>query len=256
MNKVLKSTLISMSILSLASCSGTPTGTNNTTYNGSNFGLKALIVTKILPDRTNVSSSLRWNGIGGADHYELSRIQDNGTKIGIGPTKITNTTLTFSDSDLKENSSYQYSIDAVDSNNRLISSDKTGNIMPINSTNLQATTIFDLKLNETNSINRDTTIKWSSVADVDLYYTSISNDSTSKQIFGVFTKNTSVNLNLATSPENPPQLIKDQLPIFTNGLEPAVRHRLSVYTIKSDNKDFEKATAIGIRQSTEVKIII
>lgn len=252
-NKIKGLGLISLAVMTASCAVG-----NSTTGNvfGSSFGLKSLIVTKILTDRTSVSSSLKWNTIGGADHYELSRSQDNGSEIVIRAV-IPNSTITYSDPNLKQDSSYQYIIRAVDSKNKLIASEKTQVIKPINSTDLQATQIQDLKaLPDTNRITRETSLKWSSVPNVDLYYPAITNDATNKQIFGVFTKSTNVNINTVTSPENPSEIIKLELPVLTDGLAISVQHKFSVYTIKFNDKDIEKATAIGIRQSPEVNLII
>ena len=243
---------VSSILILAASCATTPTST----LGGSDFNLKGLIVTKILTDRTSVSSSLKWNQVGGADHYELSRVQDSGSEIVIRAV-IPNATVSYSDPNLKEDSSYQYVIRAVDAKNKLISSGKTELIKPISSTDLQATQIADLKpLPDINRITRETTLKWSSVNNVDLYYPAIVNDSVNKQIFGVFTKNNTINLNSISSPENPSEIIKLELPILTDGLAISLQHKFSVYTIKFNNKEVDKATAIGIRQSPEVNIII
>lgn len=249
---------IILSTLFISACvtpsPNTSTGTN--IFGGGGFNLKSLIVTKILTDKTSVSSSLKWNVVSGADHYELSRVQDSGSEIilkGIIP----NNTLTYSDPNLKQDSSYQYIIRALDSRNKVIASEKTPSIKPISSNDLEATTITGLKpLPDTNRITRDTNLSWSSVPNVDLYYASITNDAIGKQILGIFTKNTTLNTNILSSPENPSDIIKLELPILTEGLAVSVQHKFSVYTIKFNDKVLEKATAIGIRQSPEVNLII
>ena len=247
--------IFSAVILSIATSCASPTS-NTGIFGGSDFNLKSLVVTKILPDRTSVSASLKWNPISGADHYELSRVQDSGTEVNI-KSVIPNATLTFNDANLRQESSYQYIIRAVDSKNKLISTGKTETIKPISSTDLPATQILDLKpLPDSNRITRETNLKWSSVDNVDLYYPAITNDASGKQIFGVFTKNNTINLNTVSSPENLSDIIKLELPILTDGLSISVQHKFSVYTIKFNNKELEKATAIGIRQSPEVNIII
>lgn len=232
----------------------TTTGTNM--FGGGGFNLKSLIVTKMLTDKTSVSSSLKWNVVAGADHYELSRVQDNGSEVilkGIIP----NTTLTYNDPNLKQESSYQYILRAIDSRNKVIVSEKTPLIKPISSNDLQATEITGLRpLPDTNRITRETNLSWSSVPSADLYYASITNDAIGKQILGIFTKSTTLNTNVLNSPENPSDIIKLELPILTEGLAVSVQHKFSVYTIKFNNKELEKATAIGIRQSPEVNLII
>ncbi|MFN8577684.1 MAG: hypothetical protein U0354_12580 [Candidatus Sericytochromatia bacterium] len=239
-----------------SSCVNNNPNGNTNIFGGGGFNLKGLIVTKILTDKTSVSSSLKWNTIGGADHYELSRLLDNGSEVIIRAIIPSNAT-TYSDPNLKQDSSYQYVLRAVDSRNKMIAQEKTPIIKPINSNDLQATEVLDLKaLPDINKVTRETVLKWSSVSNADLYYASITNDAVNKQIFGVFTKSTSINTNSLNSPENPSEIIKLELPILTDGLAISVQHKFSVYTIKFNDKDVEKATAIGIRQSPEVNLII
>jgi hypothetical protein len=241
---------------SIAGCSGP---NNSPLFGGNDLNLQGLMVTEILIDRTAVSSALKWSPVSGADHYELSRKQNGGNEVNIGPSKISKDVTSYSDLNLQENSSYKYIVRAIDSNNKVIMAQKgeTEDIKPITSTDLQASDIQGLSFPpELNKITRDATLKWSSVVNSDLYYASIINVSSSKQIFGVFTKETSVNINLASSPINPPDIIKQKLPILTGGLEKAVQHSFSVYTIKFNNAELEKATAIGLRQSKEVSLIL
>jgi len=250
-NKALIFSVFTMTVVSSCSSPGS-TGV----FGGNNFNLKSLIITKILTDKTSVSSTLKWTGISGADHYELSRVQDNGSEIII-KSIIPNNTLTYNDQNLKQDSSYKYVIRAVDVKNVLLKSETTESIKAISSTDLQAAQIEDLKpLPEINRITRETNLKWSSVNNADLYYPSIVNDAVGKQIFGIFTKNNTVNLNTVTSPENPADNVKLELPILTDGLAISLQHKFSVYTIKFNNKEMDKVTAIGIRQSPEVNIII
>ncbi len=242
--------------VSLIGCSGP---NNAPLFGGNDLNLQSLMVTKILTDRTAVSAALKWSPVSGADHYELARKQNGGGEVNIGPSKISKDILIYKDENLQENSSYKYIIRAIDSNNKVIQAIKgeTEDIKPITSTDLQATEIKDLKLPpELNKITRDTTLSWSSVANTDLYYTSITNVSSSKQIFGIFSKETNVNINVASSPVNPPDIIKQELPILTGGLEKAVQHSFTVYTIKFNNPELNKATAIGLRQSKEVSLIL
>jgi hypothetical protein len=251
-----KPLIISFFIIFSSACASNTPNNGTNIFGGGGFNLKGLIVTKILTDKTSVSSSLKWNTIGGADHYELSRIQDNGSEVVIRAVIPSNTTI-YNDPSLKQDSSYQYILRAVDSKNKLIASEKTSSIKPISSNDLESTEITDLKpLPDSNRITRETNLKWSSVPNADLYYASITNDAVNKQIFGVFTKSNSINTNTLTSPENPSEIIKLELPILTDGLAISVQHKFSVYTIKFNNKDVEKATAIGIRQSPEVNLII
>lgn len=256
MRTLVKSTLLfSLTALTISACT-TPGATNGSGIFGGSLSLKSLMTTKITPDRTNVSATIKWNGVGGVEHYELARIENGSGEVSIGPSKITNTTLTYSDSNLNENSSYQYKIYAIDANNKTVASQTTEAIKPINSTDLKSTDILDLKPGITNTITRGTTLKWSSVADTDLYYVDIVNDSTSNQIFGMYTKDTSINIDTMASPQTPSELITQQLPILNGGLAKSVKHKFSVYTIKFNNTDITKATAIGLRQSQEIDIII
>lgn len=245
--------LLALSLFTVFSVScgpGSPLG-------GSDFNFQGLMVTKILPDKITVSSSLKWSPINGADHYELSRIQDNGAETGIGASKIPNSTVNFSDPNLQESSTYKYVIRAIDSNNKQITKSETLSIKPITSTDLKSAEIQDfLPPPAVNTITRETTLKWSSVPGTDLYYPSIINDASSKQIFGIFTKDSSVNINVTTSPFDPSELVKQEFPVLTGGLEKSVKHRFSVYTIRFDNPDPTKVTAVGLRQSKEVYLIL
>jgi len=245
---------LGMMVISSVGCGPNTPGS----LGGSDFGLQALMVTRINTDGTSVSSTLKWNQIGGADHYELARTQNgSSTEVNIGSSKILNTATSYSDANLQQTASYKYIIRAIDANNKVISKGETEEISPITSTDLQAAEIQDMKFPpDSNTVSREANLKWSSIANSDLYYASIVNNSTSKQIFGVFTKETTVNINATSSPINPPDLIKQELPILTGGLEKEVRHKFNVYTIKFNNTDLTKATAIGLRQSREVLLIL
>jgi len=130
----------------------------------------------------------------------------------------------------------------------LIKKEESITIKPINSSELKAVKITGLSSQPiTNTISRETTLSWESVADVNLYYPSIENDSNGKKVFGIFTKDTKFNVNDDKSPVIPEEIIKQELP---------VRHKFSVFTIKFNSPDIQKSTAIGIRESEVFYIII
>jgi hypothetical protein len=243
--------------VALTSTACGPYGSNTTPlFGGSDFNLQALMVTRINTDRTTVSSTLKWNPIGGADHYELSRIQNQGAEINIGPSKIANSTLAYSDQNLLEDVPYKYVIRAFDSINKQISKSETAEIKPITTSDLKASQILGLKPPpDSNTVFSDVNLTWSTVENSDMYYASVVNNLTNQQVFGVFTKQPGVNLNISESPVSPPVLIRQELPIKIGGLEKEVRHKFTVYTIKFNNTDLNKATAIGLRQSNEVFLI-
>jgi len=242
--------LIFSSIFSLNSCDK-----NTSLLGGNNFNLQALIVTKILPERTNVSATLKWSSIGGAAHYELYRKQDGGAEIPIGDSKITTEKTFFVDQNLKQDSEYEYIIHAINLNNKVIASGTVKNLKPITANELQPATITGLKVPpDVNVISRTANLSWSSVPGSDLYYSSIVNDQSGKQVFGMFTKETTININKG-SEFKPTELIQRELPLLDGGLANSVKHSFTVYTIKFNNPDAQKASAIGIRESEKVNLI-
>jgi hypothetical protein len=247
--------LIALGVIAVSTASCGPSNAPPL-FGGNDFNVQGLMITRINTDLTTVSASLKWNPISGSDHYELSRIQNSGAETPIGPTKIANTTTTYADLNLQQDVPYKYLIRAFDSNNRQITKGETGEIKPITATDLQATEITGFNPPPaSNTVTSDINLKWSTVANADLYYANIVNNLTNKQVFGVFTKEPGINLNVGSSPINPPDIIKQELPILTLGLEKEVRHKFTVYTIKFNNADLNKATAIGLRQSKEVLLI-
>jgi len=242
-----------LSLMFLSSCgSNNPLGTSET------FNLKSLTITKISStNKVTVSANLKWNTVSNSAYYELSRIKNNGTEVPIGNSKINKDLTSFNDTNLEEFASYKYIIRAIDSNNKLIKKEETQLIKPINSSELKAVRINNLiPQPAVNPINRESNLSWTSVEDANLYYPSIENDSNNKKVFGIFTKNTKFSINDSNSPVVPEDIITQELPILTGGMEKAVRHKFSVFTIKFNNTDTKKATAIGIRESDVFYIIL
>lgn len=248
--------LITLGIIAISSTGCNPSNTPPLFGGGSDFNLQGLMITRINTDSTSVSSTLSWNQISSAKHYELSRIQDNGSETNIGPSTIDYNITTYLDVNLQQDLPYKYIIRAYDANNKQILKSETSQIKPISALDLKATEIQGLKPPpDSNTVASDINLKWSTVENTDLYYASIVNNLTNEQVFGVFTTDSNVNLNVSTSPKNPSEIIKKVLPIYTNGLQKEVRHKFTVYTIKANNADIDKATAIGIRQSKEVLLL-
>lgn len=245
--------LFSLSLVFTSSCD-----TNSVLGGIGNFNLKSLIVTKISSvNKVTVSANLKWDIVANSIYYELAKVKDGGSEIAIGDSKIDRNTTSFNDTNLEENSSYKYIIRAIDSNNKLIKKEETAIIKPINSSELKSVKINNLSAQPvTNTISRESNLSWSSVEGIDLYYPSIENDSNGKKVFGIFTKDTKFNVNDDKSPITPEEIIKQELPVLTGGMEKAVRHKFSVFTIKFNSPDIQKATAIGIRESEVFYIII
>ena len=103
-------TLLSFSIMSLSSSCTAPTSTPST------LSLQSIIMTKILPEKTTVSTRLKWSDVWGAKYYEVARSQDGAKEIEVSSNL---TASSFIDENLKEGSNYKYTIRAIDSNNKL-----------------------------------------------------------------------------------------------------------------------------------------
>jgi len=247
-NKKLLSVL-SFGIFTLSALVACSTPTNQGTID-----LKAFAVTELSGGKSDVSIMLKWNNILGAKYFSIEKAQDGGSPASIGISKIEGTS--YEDKNLSEKSAYLYYIDALDSNNKIVASTKTSDVKPISSDELVAPVIEKLKADNTlNTISRRETISWSTTKDADLYYVTIINDNSNKRIFGSFTQDKTISLDVTTSPVNAPEILQSKLPVVMEGLEPAVKHTLLVYSIKFNNPEsFEKSTSIGMSPSAPVKV--
>lgn len=237
-------------ILSITFACSQPTATPSV------LTLQGIMLTKVMPDKTTITSRLQWNSVWGVSYYEVVRVE-NGKEVNVSTPKVPTSTLSLVDNatTLTETGEYKYIVRAIDANNKLISQGETGKLKPIGSNILPKVEIQNLKpLPEVNTVSRLENITWSSSSPVDLFYSEIVNASNNKQIFGVLTKDATINLNINGSPILPTGILKDELQILTNGMEKGVEHKFSVYSIKYDNK--EKPTSVGIRKSEEFKLMI
>jgi len=234
-------------LTALSACPSTPT-------NPGTIDLKAFAITDISGGKSNVSVMLNWNNVLGSKYFSIEKSQDGGSPINIGISKIE--TTSYEDVNLSEKASYLYYIDALDSDNKIVASTKTGDVKPISSNELVAPVIEKLKGdNNLNTISRRELISWSTTKDADLYYVTVINDNSNKRIFGAFTKDKSLSLDVTSSPINPPEVLKSKLPVAIAGLEPAVKHTLIVYSLKFNNSEnFDNATSIGMSPSAPVKV--
>lgn len=238
--------LLSTAMIALSTSCAPPTSTPST------LSLQSIIMTKILPEKTTVSTRLKWSDVWGAKYYEIARSQDGAKEIEVSSNL---TTSAFNDENLKEGSTYKYTVRAIDGNNRLVSQSQTTELKSISSVELKEPEIKDLKSRpETNTVDRLATLSWSSVAGADLYYASITNKVNNKPIFGVYTKDTNINININASPEKPLDLLALEMPVLINGMEKDIKHAFAIYTIKFDNK--EKPTSIAVKKSQEFDLIL
>jgi hypothetical protein len=245
----IKNTIVP-AILSISFACTQPTATPSV------LTLQGVMLTKVMPEKTTITSRLQWNSVWGVNYYEVVRVE-NGKETNVATPKVPTSTLSLLDSStsLTETGEYKYIVRAIDANNKLISQGETGKLKPIGSNVLAKVDIQNLKaFPEVNTVSRLENITWSSSTAADLYYPEIINSTTNKQIFGVLTKDPTINLNINGSPILPTGILTQELPMLTNGMEKGVEHRFSVYSIKFDNK--EKPTSVGIRKSDEFKLMI
>ncbi|MFN8671787.1 MAG: hypothetical protein U0457_06825 [Candidatus Sericytochromatia bacterium] len=243
--KIIKSLILLTPLLSL-SCGQWSIGS---------LDLKAVALTKIDLDKITSQSKIKWNLVSGAEYYELARIE-NGKEIILNSNKKSKDINFYIDNDIKMNSKYKYRLYALDINNKPISKGETSEIVTFSTSDIQEPELTNYNLIEKNKVSREEKMKWLKNPNVDFYYSIVKDTKNNKQIFGVFSKDSTVDLNTYV-PDITFDFFNTEIPIIVkNGFELNNDYKFSVYSIKTNSKEIDKINSMIMKQSKEILLTL